>query len=289
MWKLVLALGVALAPLPAAAGPFGPWADGTAADEAQTQTQRYDRDTYVIRQSLRINREGPFLYLLFGRDRALLLDTGAGGLKIRPTVEAAIDQWLAERGRASFPLVVAHSHGHGDHHAGDAEFAGRPDTVVVGLSAPEVAAFFGIADWPRQIARYDLGGRRLDVIPTPGHHPAHSMIYDERDLLLLSGDALYPGRLTAPVSAFGAYVESADRVGAFARRHPVKWILGAHIEMTAEPGKDYPALARAHPGEHGLELPPADLKALQAAAHAAGEPPGVVRRDDFVVTPLPGR
>src|SRR5687768_1921932 len=173
MRALALALCLALAAAPAAAkGPFQPWIGGTTATEPLTQVQRYDADTYVIRQSVRTNFEAPFLYLLFGKERALLLDSGAGGLKIRPEVDAVIDRWLAERKRQSIPLVVAHTHGHGDHRAGDAEFRERPDTTVVGLTAPEVAAFFGIKDWPNGIARFDLGGRALDVIPTPGHQPA---------------------------------------------------------------------------------------------------------------------
>ena len=67
---------ILIAPNLAHAAPplFKPWIDGTQAGEPQMQVQRYDRDTYVIRQSIRTNFEGPFLYLLFGRDRALLLD-----------------------------------------------------------------------------------------------------------------------------------------------------------------------------------------------------------------------
>ena len=57
------------------------------------QVQRYDDDTYVIRQSIRTNFEGPFLYVLFGSDRALLIDTGAGGLKVRPTIDRVIAEW----------------------------------------------------------------------------------------------------------------------------------------------------------------------------------------------------
>ncbi len=116
------------------------------------QVQQYDPDTFVIRQSIRTNFEGPFLYLLFGSDKALLLDSGAGGLEIRPTIDKLIAEWSAAHGRASTPLVVAHSHSHGDHLAGDAEFAARPDTTVIGLLPAEVAAFFGITGWPREIA-----------------------------------------------------------------------------------------------------------------------------------------
>ncbi len=278
-----------------AAGPvvakpmFQPWIDGTKADEPQTQVQKIDADTYVIRQSVRTNFEAPFLYLVFGNDRVLLLDSGAGGLKIRPAVDAVIDQWLATHHRKSIPLVVAHSHGHGDHVQGDAEFKERPDTVVVGRTAPEVADFFKITDWPKQIVRYDLGGRVLDIIPTPGHQPAHIMVFDEKDRLLLSGDTLYPGRLYVPSNMFGDYRDSIDRVVGFTKTHRPKAILGAHVEMTRTPGKDFKDAAPEHPDERALELPYSDLLELQAAVHKMGET--VVRdtHDDFIVYPLPPR
>jgi glyoxylase-like metal-dependent hydrolase (beta-lactamase superfamily II) len=286
----LLALALVLVAAPAAAkAPFQPWIDGTQASEPQTQTQRYGRDTYVIRQSVKTNFEAPFLYLLFGKDRALLLDTGAGGLKIRPAVDAAIDQWLAENHRKSIPLVVAHTHGHGDHRQGDPEFKDRPDTTVVGLTAPEVATFFTVTDWPNQIVDFDLGGRTLKVIPTPGHQPAHIMIYDARTRLLLTGDTLYPGRIYIPLNMFADFKASIDRVVAFTRTHPVKWVLGAHIEMTREPGKDFRDLARTHPDEHLLELPYTDLLELQTAVRGMGDTPVRDVHPDFIVTPVPPR
>lgn len=285
----LLACIALLAAAPAAAKPlFQPWIDGTSATEPQTQTQRYGRDTYVIRQSLRTSFEAPFLYVLFGRDRALLLDTGAGGLKIRPAVEAAIAQWLAEHHRASIPLVVAHTHGHGDHHAGDDEFKARPDTTVVGLSPEEVAGFFRIADWPRQVVSFDLGGRRLQVVPTPGHQPAHIMIWDPKTHWLISGDSLYPGRLYVPLNRFADYRDSVDRVAAFAKGHRVSLVMGAHIEMSREPGKQFPDRP-PHAGEHVLELPYARLLELQAAVHAMGDKVVLDVHPDFVVFPTAPR
>lgn len=286
----LLTAGCAGAPDAAERTPlFQHWIDGTDPAEPQTQLQRYDADTFVIRQSVLTNPEAPFLYLLFGKDRALLLDTGAGGLKIRPAVDAAIDQWLAEHKRTSIPLVVAHSHGHGDHHAGDAEFTDRPDTTVVGLLPTDVAAFFGITDWPNTLVKFDLGGRVLDVIPTPGHHPAHIMLYDARTRLLLSGDTLYPGRLYIPANLLGDFQASMDRLAAFLETHKVSHVLGAHIELTQEPGVDFKQNVRQHPSEHVLELPAADIAELRAAVKAMGAT--VVRdvHDDFIVFPLPPR
>ncbi|MEQ1783316.1 MAG: MBL fold metallo-hydrolase [Hyphomonadaceae bacterium] len=268
---------------------FQHWIDGTDPAEPQTQLQRYDADTFIVRQSVLTNPEAPFLYLLFGKDRALLLDTGAGGLKIRPAIDAAISQWLAEHKRASIPLVVAHSHGHGDHHAGDAEFKDRPDTTIIGLQPTEVAAFFGITDWPYTNAKFDLGGRVLDVIPTPGHHPAHIMLYDARTHLLFSGDTLYPGRIYIPANLLGDFKASMDRLAAFVEMHKVSHVLGAHIELTQEPGVDFKQNARNHPSEHVLELPVADIAELHDAVTAMGTTAVRDVHDDFIVSPLPPR
>ena len=188
---LIAAALLLSAAAPASDGPhFAHWIDGTTASEPETQVQRIDADTFVIRQSVKTNFEAPFLYLLFGRKQVLLLDTGAGGLKIRPTIDRVIADWQASHGERPIHLVVAHSHAHGDHIAGDYEFRDRTDTIMVGLTPEDVAAFFHIAAWPTQIGHYDLGDRKLDIIPTPGHEPSHIMIYDTRTRLLLSGDML---------------------------------------------------------------------------------------------------
>ena len=269
--------------------PFRHWIDATAATEPEMQVQRYDEDTFVIRQSIKTNFEGPFLYLLFGQDRALLIDTGAGGLKIRPTIDALIDTWLSEHSRASIPLVVAHSHSHGDHHQGDGEFIDRPDTVVVGLKPEEVAGFFGISHWPDEIGTFDLGGRKLSIIPTPGHEPAHIMIYDPKTAILLSGDMLYPGRLYVPTDEFSVFIASADRLVAFKKAHPIRMLLGTHIEMTTTPGKDFPMNAPEHPDERVLELPPSAIDRLAAAVHRMADAPVVESEGDFIVYPRPPR
>ncbi len=286
-----LAMLAALTGAPARAAPlsFSPWINGTTATEPQTQVQRIDADTFVIRQSVRTNFEAPFLYLLFGKDRALLIDSGAGGLSIRPAVDAVINQWLARRDRASIPLVVAHSHSHGDHIQGDGEFAARPDTRVVGHTPADVARFFGVTNWPDTIATFDLGGRALSIIPTPGHEPAHIMVHDSRTRLLFSGDMLYAGRLYVPTDQFATFVASADRLAAFAKAHPLAGVLGAHIEMTQTPGKDYAMQAPVHADEHALELPASAVDRLQAAVHRMKGVPVRADAGDFIVYPRPPR
>jgi glyoxylase-like metal-dependent hydrolase (beta-lactamase superfamily II) len=268
---------------------FKPWINGVSTGEPPMQVQRYDEDTYVIRQSIRTNFEGPFLFVLFGSARALLIDTGAGGLKVRPTIDRVIAEWAARHHRTSIPLVVSHSHSHGDHHQGDAEFQDRPDTTVVGLYPKDVTDFFKIADWPNQIVPYDLGGRMLDIIPTPGHQSAHIMMFDRKTRLLFSGDSLGPYRLYIPMNEAKTYRDSIDRVAAFTKDLHVSWILGAHIEMTTKPRELIPDEAPSHPDEHVLEISYSNLPELQTALHAMGDKLEQQAHRNFVIFPIPAR
>ena len=258
--------------------------------EPAYQVQTIDPDTYVIRQSVLTNFEAPFVYLLFGKDRALLFDTGARDGNIRGAVDQLIKRWLKAHHRRDIPLVVAHSHSHGDHIAGDAAFRARPNTKVVGLDPAEVASFFGIPRWPDGVVSFELGGRSLSVIPTPGHQAAAIMLYDPRLHLLFSGDTLYPGRLYVPVNRTTINRASIDRLAAFARTHPIRAVLGAHIEMTDSPGVDYPQRAPAHPHEHRLELSSDAIAQLQTALGQTESIPGKPQiHDDFIVFPVPAR
>ncbi|MDB5726187.1 MAG: beta-lactamase-like protein [Novosphingobium sp.] len=295
-FKISLAAGLLLATAASAhAAPLPrmfqeSWIDGTQAQEPETQVQSLDADTFVIRQSVKSNFEAPFIYLLFGRDKALVVDTGAHGGKIRPAVDRIVASWLAAHHRTQIQLVVAHSHSHGDHIAGDSSFKDRPDTVVVGLKPADVAGFFGIAKWPEDIARFDLGGRVLSIIPTPGHQAASIMIYDPRLKILLSGDVIYPGRLYVPVNFMPDERASIDRVAAFAATHRIRALLGAHIEMTRTPGRDYGHEAATHPDEHLLELPATTIGELQAGLKAPLDVPGQPQiHDHFIITPVPAR
>ena len=132
---------------------------------------RHDEHTFFLRQSKTVSYEAPFLYLLFGNDRALLLDTGAthdpARCPLRETVDDLITRWLSRHARTAYGLVVAHTHGHGDHIAGDAQFVDRPLTTMVGRDLSSVIRFFGFATWPEQVVPLDLGGRVLEITGSP--------------------------------------------------------------------------------------------------------------------------
>lgn len=242
-------------------------------------------NTVLLRQNIRTNFEAPFLYLLFGDERALLLDTGATAdatrFPLRKTVDTLMDGWLREHPRGNYELVVAHSHAHGDHVAGDGQFTGRPRTRVLGHSSGEVARFFGLDDWPRGTARFDLGGRVLEVIPTPGHHPSALALYDEDTGVLLTGDTVYPGRLY--VQDFSAFQASLGTLCDFAETHPVTAVLGAHIEMPSRPFRDFPLGSTRHPDEAPLPMTAGDLQTIRDAAGRIAGRPGAHRFANFII------
>jgi hydroxyacylglutathione hydrolase len=246
-----------------------------------------DEDTFVIRQSKSVNFEAPFLYLLLGADMALLHDTGATAdadlFPIRRTVEDLI------AGR-SLRIVVTHSHGHGDHWAGDAQFTDLPPGSIASIGADEVAKFFGIENWPGGEATLELGDRPFDVLPTPGHLGDHIVLFDRTRGLLLSGDTMLPGTLT--VRDWGAFRESARRLARFARGtadrgHPIRFILGGHIEMNSK-GELYELGTIYQPDEAPLPLTVDDLFALEAMLEEAGETPRAISGDRFFVQPMDG-
>jgi hydroxyacylglutathione hydrolase len=280
------------APAPVSLGVT--WIHGVPAGQRATdppvQVHHADPHTVILRQSKSVNFEAPFLYLLFGNDRALLLDTGATAdpakFPLRATIDQLIAEWLARHPRGSYELVVAHTHGHRDHRAADAQFAGRAGTTVVARELDAVQQYFGFTSWPEQVVPFDLGGRVLEVTVSPGHHPAAITVYDPWTGFLLTGDTVIPGRLYA--FDFAQFVASLDRMVAFAETRNVTHVLGCHIEMTADPGRDYPLGATYQPHERALPMTVDQLKDVRAAAASVAGKQGCHRFDDFVIYNQPG-
>ncbi len=270
------------------------WIHGTPAgrrpSDPKIQVHHCDPHTVILRQSKSVSYEAPFLYLLFGNDRALLLDTGAtaGPAKfpLRATVDQLVADWLAQHPRDTYQLVVAHTHGHNDHVAADAQFAGRPATTVVGREPDAVQRYFGFTSWPGQVMQFDLGGRVLEVTGSPGHHRAAITIYDPWTGFLLTGDTVLPGRLYA--FDFPQFLASLDRMAALADSRKVTHVLGCHIEMTTQPGRDYPLGATYQPHERALQMTAVQLKDVRAAAASVAGKQGAHRFDDFIIYNQPG-
>lgn len=229
----------------------------------QFQVHEYNQDLYILRESGCSNYEKPFLYLLFGKDKALLLDTGAGKTQVAQVVKSQIEIWLGRNNRKSIPLIVAHTHAHRDHISGDADLKALANVTVVEPKVSAVQAFFGFQNWPTGVATYDLGERILDIVPIPGHEASSIAIYDRQTGILFTGDSLYPGRLY--VEDAPAFARSIQRLVDFTRGKIVTHLLGNHIEQTRTAYLDYPIGTVYQPDEHPLELGRAHLLELNQA------------------------
>ncbi len=225
------------------------------------------------------------MYLLFGKARALLLDSGASSssavFPLASIIEDLIDECATVHGEPPLPLVVAHSHSHADHTAGGLQFRTMARATIVPLGLSGVRDFFGLTRWPEDHATFDLGDRVLDVIPIPGHEPSHVAFFDRNATLLLTGDTLYPGLLV--VNDWPSYVRSIARLHAFVDARDVSWILGGHIEMTSQPGHWFSLGTHFQPDEHPLQLNGQHVAQLHEAVQAVRLNPRTVRRDDFIV------
>jgi len=262
------------------------WTTGASCPETPAfNVQPYNDDFVILRQSGCTNFEKPFLYLLFGARTALLVDTGAKSADVSGAVRGAVEKWSARHGGRTVRLVVVHSHGHGDHVAGDAQFKDAPNTTLVAATPPALQQFFGIHQWPNDIAAYDLGDRMIDIVPIPGHEPASIAIYDRRTGILLTGDTLYPGRLYVRDGA--AFAASLHRLVEFTDGKVVAHVLGAHIENARTPYLDYPEGTTYQPDEHALALGRAHLVELDRELQRMDG--HIVRRAmrDFTIWPLP--
>jgi len=247
------------------------------------QIHEYNEDFYIIRESGCINFEKPFLYLIFGKDKALLEDTGAGEVTTGPYVMGLLAKWAKKKNRAAPALIVIHSHAHGDHIAGDKQFQGVANVQFIAPTPVEIQKAAGIAKWPTDLGMIDLGGRIIDVIPIPGHNDASIALYDRLTGNLLTGDSLYPGRLGVSLAEVPNFAASAKRLAAFVNTHDVAHVLGTHIEQTKTAYLDYPRGTIYQPEEHSLDLTRAHVLELNDAFEKMGNKPATVALPEFTI------
>nr|WP_231706373.1 MBL fold metallo-hydrolase [Arthrobacter sp. zg-Y40] len=257
--------------------------------DPDVQVYWYDDNTVVLRQNKAVHYEAPFMFLLFGEERVVLLDTGATAdhqhFPLRAVVDELIEFWLHRQSGVdpSYELLILHTHAHGDHVAGDAQFSGRPRTTLVPAHQMAAWQYFGFADAPDQSGEIDLGGRILTVLPTPGHDSSAVTFYDPRTGILFTGDSVYRGRLY--INDWPAFSQSIDRLIKFCYSHPVTYVVGCHIEMTSTAGVDYPVRTTYQPDEPPLEMTIKHLHMLRSALDVAGPEPVRLICDDFILWP----
>ena len=203
-----------------------PWLSPTSCELIRDpiRIEPLDEITFILRESPCVDREAPFLFLLIGTERALLVDTGTqDGVFLAEVV----GQKLAETGLGFVDLTVAHTHSHLDHRSGDGTFANAGATVV-GPTVEEVRKFWNLEAWPEGVASIDLGDRLIEVLPIPGHNDNSIAFFDHRTRALLSGDSVIRGRIN--VSDLIAFRQSVARLSRFIDSVNPSVVLGGHLE-----------------------------------------------------------
>lgn len=150
-----------------------------------------------------INREQ--MYLVTGKERAALIDTGSGAGDLKGLVERL----------TPLPVIVLLTHGHVDHAMGapqfDTVYMSSRDWPIVRESSPVAVrkdylsqspkfALVEESDYicPKDPERYqelrggmtfDLGGLTVEAVACPGHSPGSMMFLLQEERALISGDA----------------------------------------------------------------------------------------------------
>jgi glyoxylase-like metal-dependent hydrolase (beta-lactamase superfamily II) len=228
------------------------------------QVIQANESSYVLRQNKCLTFEAPFIYVLFGRDKVLVIDSGAIDSSVKSPIYQTVASLIAQRQRLlTSPepnILLVHTHSHSDHTKGDVQFESKQRVEVVATSNQALESQLGLSDWPNAKSTIDLGGRKVTIIPVPGHQEQSIAIYDEQTGWLITGDTLYPGEIR--VKNWSAYRDSIKRLFEFSQTHVVSHVLGAHIETNAETGKIYRIGNTYQPQEAPLGLSVSQLEFL---------------------------
>tara|TARA_B100000446_G_scaffold45238_1_gene41229 strand:+ start:1024 stop:1989 length:966 start_codon:yes stop_codon:yes gene_type:complete len=246
---------------------------------------RHDDSTYIVRQNKCQTYEAPFIYVLIGDSKVLVLDTGA----LASTEDRSFYELLNAHIDASQlegkSWLILHTHGHGDHTKGDDSFLNREGVQLVSADANAIHDYFQFKDWPNNNQVVSLGEREITVIPTPGHQEEALSFYDPHTRWLMTGDTFYPGAIY--VKHWQAYRASIERLARFSQSHSVEALMGAHIEMTTRAGEFYPIGTLFQPEERPLPLSVENLNVVNTTLRNTPQPQELVF-DQLVIKPMNG-
>ncbi len=132
------------------------------------------------------------IYLVEGKDSALLIDTGYGYGDLKAYVKTL----------TKLPLIVVNTHGHGDHNGNNSQFskiyAHSADFNMLNASynkekrkkavAPGETVTPPVLMPVKEGYIFNLGDRKLEVIEVPGHTRGSICLLDTKNRILFAGD-----------------------------------------------------------------------------------------------------
>lgn len=245
-------------------------------DYQEWQPVQFADNSYVLRQNKCSNYEAPFVYFFVGSESGLLIDTGAtveGGEILRTIVRSITD----------LPVLVAHTHGHGDHRLGDPAFQNKNGFTLVSIGPDAVQSKFGFSNWPNNESSINLGEREIRLLPIPGHASDDLAFYDYQSSSIITGDSLYPGRLY--VRDWSEYRSSMIRLSDWVQNKPIIRVLGTHIEMSTSANEDFSVGTTYQPNEHKLGLGLSDISAVRQAMEKTPGPERIPL-GSYIIWPL---
>jgi len=149
------------------------------------------------------NSDNGTMYIIEGDDKALLIDTGTECDSLDKIVKLITQK----------PLQVVLTHAHHDHDGNigffDEIYMHPGDTVLF------PATYKGKVNFIEDGARFDLGGKIIEVVHMPGHTPGSIILVDRAAGSCYTGDAFGSGQVwlqLKPISPMETYIESCSRM-----------------------------------------------------------------------------
>ncbi|MDY6444011.1 MAG: MBL fold metallo-hydrolase [Bacteroidales bacterium] len=159
------------------------------------------------------------VYLVEGEEKALLIDAGAYMPHLDQAVAALTDK----------PVMVALTHGHGDHVGGIVCF---PEVWIHPADIPMIArngeGYQGEIHELNDGDVIDLGGREIEVLHTPGHTSGSITFFDKERHYGFSGDAFGSTNLLLFVPSFSTLIETCTRTADYMQKNGIKKLFPGH-------------------------------------------------------------
>lgn len=156
------------------------------------------------------------VYLIEGETSAILIDAGTKIPGLKKIVEDIVKK----------PVSLIISHGHGDHIGAmdqwDEIWINAADEAIL----PE-GKFNGKKHYLTDGQIFDLGGRQIEVVFTPGHTPGSTTFLDRKAKYGFSSDAFGSGNLLV-FTDLSTEVASSQRLMKFIEKYDIKYLYPGH-------------------------------------------------------------